>query len=253
MAKDPKKTPNEDQVRMRLQELGVEIDEDDDYHDLRKKLSKAKKAMKDKEAEEAFGDDIEDEDDEDAEDAEDEKVTMEKEEFQNMMAEVKKLRDEVQSLKNGDVQEVEDKAKYRKAKVRFFDGEIVTGYGNTKQYYNDQTEEYGLKIEVLTGKCSHDEDKCEGGTECDDREVHIVDYTNFMDFSDWKWGKIKDKKKKKDREVQGKVERSYLKEGEWSMTNTGKMVDVEVIREKIIYLLELPDGTEVELSEEALN
>jgi hypothetical protein len=131
------------------------------------------------------------------------------------------------------------------ARVRFLETaegkqRMVTGYGKTWEKVDLGGRRY-LMLQVF----SVDENGVEEKSE--------VEYVKFMEEGKFLTAEIIGKDTVPQVKELGSIAKTKLDYENYKTEATDKQVPMQVVSEKIIYKLRLPDGKEVELKEEALN
>lgn len=137
--------------------------------------------------------------------------------------------------------EVPQETRYRTAKVRFLDGNIVVGYGKA---WDERTKDgnWVLKQEIITR-----DDKGKEKTTV----VNAVEFRNEGEFEE---AKIVDVKESYIVHNGGKIVRRVFDEkNEWNMVETGETVEMVTKTPDHTYVVRLDDGREIELKSNALN
>jgi len=145
----------------------------------------------------------------------------------------------IEKLESGDTRPTYERPKYHTALIRFFDGKMVVGYGKSWDERNIEGE-WRRKSEIMVqdGK---------------DVKIKKVDFLDFMKSGEEVRAKILNIEKTDKREYQGTTTLKDVKYDAFRTVDTGVEVPLEVNTPDYIYEMELPDGTKVKLSHEALN
>lgn len=162
----------------------------------------------------------------------DSKVLIDKEKFEQLMEKVNTL----ESALKG-VTEVEDEQpKNPTALVRFINGKVVIGYGNSYEKKALDGRKY-LMLEVVT----------------EDKKVHEVEYLPFMNQGDQEKVEIISKEEKPDIIKLDKIYKTEYDYQNYRHTFTDKLVDLQVEIPNTLFTVRLKNGKELVLPEKALN
>ena len=156
--------------------------------------------------------------------------------------ELSSLMDRIAKLETGNTMVKAERPKYRIAKVWFLDDErteMVTGYGkNRNDKRSDGTEVLMMEVFYKKGK---------------EIKAKWVPHIEFRNGANYVTGKILSIKNESKIITHGTTKLKNIDYEKYKTTETDIDVPLEVTIANDIYEIELPDGTKVELNENALN
>lgn len=170
-------------------------------------------------------------------------IKKEEELVQVSKQELSTLLDRIAKLESGNTAVKIERPKYRTAKVWFADEdkkELIVGYG---KHRNDKRSD---GTEVLMMEVLYKNDK-------EEVKAKWVPHIDFRNSANFVLAKIKSIKNDPRIESHGTTRLKNVDYDKYRTTDTDVEVPLEVVIPNDTYVLELPDGTEVELPESALN
>lgn len=162
-------------------------------------------------------------------------VTLSREQFASMMERIEKL-------EKGDSRPKVERPKYRTARIWFLDDEMekmVIGYGKNRERQNEDGSRY-LEMEVIYTYQGKEHSQY----------IPIVDFRNTGKSVE---AKILERRNIGDTIITGYTNLVTVDYAAFRSTTSDLQVPMEVKAPIYIYKLQLPDGREVELHENALN
>lgn len=177
-------------------------------------------------------------DQEQKEEPKEDTVTISREDFNSLLAEIQSVKKEQSALLkqvNG-VTDEPTESRHRTAKIRFIGGQLVTGYG---QSINKRMPDgnHVLHMEIFTA----------------DGEKHLKPYVEFREHGDYEVAEIVDAKKDVEVINKGKIRKKELAKNNWDMVETDEEVPNNVTIERYTFTLKRENGETVELDESAIN
>lgn len=167
-------------------------------------------------------------------------VELSREDFQGLMANVERMSKKIEALETGEVQELPDVAKVKKAKIHLYKDQVVTNVG-TAWEVDDEYGEPELRLEIYIGDKKYEvnhkaftTDEARLGFTSEDAEIKEV---KMLDES---------------YESQGYTDLVEVDYANFRSKAVGK-VPLKVVTPKCIYIMKRANGEEIEVNPLALN